>query len=120
MVSLAGAAASIIFYDKNMLVAIKDIVATNTLITTNNFLAIFFLLRQLYFCRDKRRVLSRQTHVCRDKSMLAATKMIRAAAPANDSLARSSGEIDVNQGTLNTLSSNTNERYTRRWVKSRR
>ena len=46
-----------------------------------------FLLRQMfaatntclspyaYFCRDKRRVLSRRIRVCRDKSMLIGTKM---------------------------------------------
>ena len=43
------------------------------------------LSRQAYFCRDKRRVLSRQTqsHGCRDKTFIA-TKMILVAAPASD------------------------------------
>ena len=36
------------------------------------------------FCRDKRRVLSRQKRVCRDK-MFVATKMLLVAAPAKDS-----------------------------------
>ena len=41
------------------------------------------LSRQAYFCRDKRRVLWRQTRVCRHKTSVA-TKRILGAAPAND------------------------------------
>ena len=41
-----------------------------------------------YFCRNKRRVLSRQTPVCCDKQAFVATKKILVAAPANDSAAR--------------------------------
>ena len=36
-----------------------------------------------YFCRDKRRLLSRQTCVCRNETFVA-TKMILVAAPTND------------------------------------
>ena len=42
------------------------------------------LSRRACFCRDKRRVLSRQKRVCRDK-MFVATKMLLVAAPAKDS-----------------------------------
>ena len=44
-----------------------------------------FLARQAYFCRDKRRVLSREKRVCGDKTFVT-TKMILVAAPANDNL----------------------------------
>ena len=41
-----------------------------------------FLSRQAYYCRDKRRVLSRQT-----RKTFVATKILLVAAPANDSVA---------------------------------
>ena len=63
-VSLAGAATSIIF------------VATNTCLSRQNtsFVATKVRLPRQNFCRDKGRVLSRQTCVCRNKSF-AATEM---------------------------------------------
>ena len=50
----------------------------------NLFVATKVLSQPAYFCRDKRRVLSRQTRVsCFDKTFVA-TKTIHVAAPAND------------------------------------
>ena len=37
---------------------------------------VLFLSRQVYFCRDKRRVLTRQAYFCRNKNMLVATKLL--------------------------------------------
>ena len=47
---------------------------------------------QVYPCRDKRRVLSRQTRVCRD-NFFVATKMILVAAPGSDTLPCQSREV---------------------------
>ena len=40
----------------------------------------------IFFCRDKRRSLSRQTHICRDNYVFVATKTILVEAPASDRL----------------------------------
>ena len=49
----------------------------------NIFIATKVVPRQAYFCRDERRVLSRETRVNRDKTFVA-TKMSLVAAPASD------------------------------------
>ena len=91
ILSLAGAATSIIFVATNMcsrqcssFVAIKVCLPRQNYVCRDKcFVAIktcFFatkpLSRQAYFCGDKRRVLSRQTRVSRVKIMLVATKLL--------------------------------------------
>ena len=58
-----------------------------------NYASIIFVATNVFsrntcFCRDKRRVLSRQTRVCSDRTFVAA-KIILVAAPANDIVATS-------------------------------
>ena len=60
------------------------LVATNIFCRDkHDFVATKVLSQLAYFCRDKRRVLSRQTRVCSDKTFVA-TKIILVAAPANN------------------------------------
>ena len=70
---------------KNFFFFYQSKVLTVLFITTNRiFVAANVLLRQAYFCRDKRLVLSRQTRVCHNKSKFVMTKIILVAASAND------------------------------------
>ena len=62
----------------------KTFVTTNIWRDKHNFVATTVLLRQAYFCRDKTRLLSRQTGVCREKHVFVATKRIFVVVPAND------------------------------------
>ena len=86
--------------DKHTFVGTKDVLccdkhvsgATKVSLSWQNFCRdkIMFvtrkvLLRQAYFCCNKRCVLSRQTRVCCNKAFVA-TKMILVAAPANDNI----------------------------------
>ena len=58
----------------------------NYFVMTNIILLQQVLLRQAYFCCDKRHVLSRQTLVCCDKDVFVVTKIILVGAPANNSI----------------------------------
>ena len=109
LISLAGAARSIIFatkhiicHNKSMLVATKLLSWQNTSFSQQKYADISVVIKvlqwhffssslQAYFCQDKRCVLSWQTHVCCNKHMFVMTsfvmtKMIFVAAPTNDSL----------------------------------
>ena len=84
LVSLAGAATSIIFVATKVCLprqnfcCDKIVCRDKTFDATNcdkiMFVATKRLTRQEYFCRDKTRVLSRQIRICRNKSKLVAKK----------------------------------------------
>ena len=69
--------------DKHLFVVTKKkrLLSRQKYVVTNKH--VFVATKQAYFCRDKRRALSRQTRVCHDKTFVA-TEMILVAVPAND------------------------------------
>ena len=66
--------------DKIMFVATKVFVATHVCCNKHKFVTTKLLLRQAYFCHDKRHVLPQQTRVCCDNFFIE-IKMILVAAP---------------------------------------